>query len=205
MSIWGCSSPAHYCQPAVAAGFVYAALRSELNSHLAPTGFVYLEFSWVWPPLLQAFPFPGTLGEVVLHLPSPAVVFTVHMGSDTPPHRVEFSSHCHFYKLSRSWLLGVCWRSCLLQLACCEGFPSPPLGAQGTPPSLLLVFFIVIQFVFFLFSLGGGWSVQGGYAELAQGCLWEYCVPLSSPGGLLLPGQWGAGVWQHESPPRFSI
>jgi hypothetical protein len=39
---------------------------------------------------------------------------------------------------------------------------------------------------FSLFSLGAGQSVQGGYADLAQGCLWEYHVPLSSPGGLLL-------------------
>jgi hypothetical protein len=29
-----------------------------------------------------------------------------------PPSPVEFSSHHHFYKLSRSWLLGVCCCSC---------------------------------------------------------------------------------------------
>jgi hypothetical protein len=43
------------------------------------------------------------------------------------PHSpVEFSSHCHFYKLSRYWLLGMCHHSCLLQPACCEGFPLAP-------------------------------------------------------------------------------
>jgi hypothetical protein len=31
------------------------------------------------------------------------------------PSPVEFSSLCHFYKLSCSWLLGVCCPSCLLQ------------------------------------------------------------------------------------------
>jgi hypothetical protein len=42
----------------------------------------------------------------------------VHMGSDTSPPPVEFFSHCHFYKLSCSWLLGMCCCSCLLRLAC---------------------------------------------------------------------------------------
>jgi hypothetical protein len=30
------NSPAHCCQPAVFGGFIYADLRSELNTHLAP-------------------------------------------------------------------------------------------------------------------------------------------------------------------------
>jgi hypothetical protein len=84
-----------------------------------------------------------------------------------PPSPVEFSSHCHFYKLSHSWLLGVYCRSCLLQLACLFTVPwgiVPPhlFGTQGTSPSLLHVFFVVIAYysVFFLFSLGGGQSVQ---------------------------------------------
>jgi hypothetical protein len=34
-----------------------------------------------------------------------------------PPPPVEFSSHCHFYKISCSWLLDVCRHSCLLQPA----------------------------------------------------------------------------------------
>jgi hypothetical protein len=41
---------------------------------------------------------------------------------------------------------------------------SPPhlFGTQGTRPSLLCVFFVVIAYYsgFFLFSLSGGWSVQ---------------------------------------------
>jgi hypothetical protein len=42
--------------------------------------------------------------------------FTWEVG--LPPSPVEFSSHSHFYKLSCSWLLGVCRCSCHLQLAC---------------------------------------------------------------------------------------
>jgi hypothetical protein len=44
--------------------------------------------------------------------------FTWEMG--LPPCPLEFSSYPYFYKLSRSWLLGVCRHSCLLQPACCE-------------------------------------------------------------------------------------
>jgi hypothetical protein len=36
VAIWGCGLPARCCQPAVAGGFIYADLRCELNTHLAP-------------------------------------------------------------------------------------------------------------------------------------------------------------------------
>jgi hypothetical protein len=38
-----------------------------------------------------------------------------------------------------------------------------------------------------------GVGLSRGYADLAQGCLWEYCIPLSLPCGLLLP-KW-SGCW----------
>jgi hypothetical protein len=81
----------------------------------------------------------------------PACLFTVHMELGLPPSPVEFSSHHHFYKFSRSWLLGMCHHPCLLQLACCEGFPLPSLfSSQGAPPSLLRVFFVIAYYsVFF--------------------------------------------------------
>jgi hypothetical protein len=37
--ICGCGLPAHCCQPAVAGGIIYADLRGELSTHLAPTSF----------------------------------------------------------------------------------------------------------------------------------------------------------------------
>jgi hypothetical protein len=116
-------------------------------------------------PLLQAFPFPSTLGEVTLHQLSQACVFIYSShGKWVFSSPVEFSSHCHFYKLSGSWLLGMCRRSCLLQLACCEGFPLPPSSALRAPCSLCYVSFLLLLFIiqfFFLFSLGRGRSVQG--------------------------------------------
>jgi hypothetical protein len=68
-----------------------------------------------------------------------------------------------------------------------EGLPLPRLHV------LLRVFFLllllIIQFGFFSFFPGWGLVCPGGYADLAQGCLWEYCMLLSSPAGLCLLSQ----------------
>jgi hypothetical protein len=73
---------------------------------------------------------------------------------------------------------------------------SPPLlfSTQGAPPSLLCVFMVLIAYYSVsLFLPGWGLFCPGDYADLAQGCLWEYHVPLSSPCGLHLPKPSGHG------------
>jgi hypothetical protein len=72
--ICGCGLPAHCCQPAIAGGVIYADLRGELSTHLAPQA-LFTQSSPVCEPLLQAFPFPSTLGEVTLHPLSQASMF----------------------------------------------------------------------------------------------------------------------------------
>jgi hypothetical protein len=72
--ICGCGLPARCCQPAVAGGVIYAALWGELSTHLAPQA-LFTQSSPVHKPLLQAFPFPSTLGEVTLHPLSQACMF----------------------------------------------------------------------------------------------------------------------------------
>jgi hypothetical protein len=68
------------------------------------------------------------------------------------------------------------------------GISPPPLfGTQGALPSLLVVFFVVIVYYSVFFSPGWGSVCPGGYADLSQGCLWEYHVLLSSPCGQCLP------------------
>jgi hypothetical protein len=66
------------CQPAVAGGFIYADLRSELNTHLAPQALFILSSPgcdplsfgvFLPPPLLQAFPLL-VAGHVLPLLPS---------------------------------------------------------------------------------------------------------------------------------------
>jgi hypothetical protein len=115
------------------------------------------------PPLLQLSPFQAHWGRwYCTSFLRPACLFTAHVGSGLSS-PVEFSSHHHFYKLSRSWLLGMCHRSCLLQSACCKGLPHPPSLVLRVPHPLcylsFLLLLLIIQF-FFLFSLGGDWSVQ---------------------------------------------
>jgi hypothetical protein len=79
------------------------------------------------------------------------------MGSGSSPTPVEFSSHRCFYKLSRSWLLGVCRCSCLL-LPCLFIYSSmrdspPPFSALRVPHPLCYVSFLLLllitQFLFF--------------------------------------------------------
>jgi hypothetical protein len=59
---------------AVAGGVIYADLWGELSTHLALLSLL-TQSSPVREPLLQAFPFPSTLGEVTLHPLSLACVF----------------------------------------------------------------------------------------------------------------------------------
>jgi hypothetical protein len=74
MAICSFGLPARCCQPAVAGGFIYADLWGELSTHLAPQA-LFAQSSPVRKPLLQAFPFVSTLGEVTLHQLSQAGVF----------------------------------------------------------------------------------------------------------------------------------
>jgi hypothetical protein len=166
MAIWGCGSPARCCQPSVSGGFIYTDLRSELNTPLAPQA-PLAPLGVLLGATTTATSFPLSKltggGDTASALSGWRVYLQLMWEVGLPPSPVEFSSLCHFYKLSRSWLLGVCCRSCLLQLAC-EGFPIPPLLCSGRPALFAMCLFCCysLLFSFFsLFSLGGGWSVQG--------------------------------------------
>jgi hypothetical protein len=108
-------------------------------------------------------------------------------------------------------LLGMC-RSCLLWpgmfiYSSVRDFPFPPFHAQGAPPSLLCVFFFVIAYYsIFLFSLGGGRSVQGAmliWPRVVCGCT-AYCLAHSVV--RIFPSHLGAGVWRwHGGPTGFSL
>jgi hypothetical protein len=200
---------ARCCQPAVAGGFTYADLRGELNTHLAPQA-LFTQSSPVHNATAISFPLSKlTGGGDTAPAFSGLRVYLQFMGEvGLPPSPVEFSSHCHFYKLSRFWLLGVCCCSRLLQPACCEGFPLPPSSVLRAPRPLCYVSFLLLLLIiqFFFFFPWVGFSCPGGYADLAQGCLWENHVPLSSPCGPRLPkpsGCWHlAAAWE---PPDFSV
>jgi hypothetical protein len=79
--------------------------------------------------------------------------------------------------------------------------PFPP-RLSGCPTlfamCLFWFFHLLVYYSVCFFSVFPGWEsvCPGGYADLAHVCLWEYHMPLSSPGGLLLPSRLGSGVWQ---------
>jgi hypothetical protein len=72
--------------------------------------------------------------------------------------------------------------------------PLPPLATRAPHP-LCYMSFLLLLFIIQFFFLGWGSVSPGGYAELAQGCSWEYHVSLISPGCLLLPSRLGPGIW----------
>jgi hypothetical protein len=106
------------------------------------------------------------------------------------PHSpVEFSTLHHFYKLSSSWFVVMGHRSCLLWpglfIYSSMRDSSPPTLVLRAPHPLCYVSFFFCCCLLFSFSFFPGWGsvCPGGYADLAQGCLWGYHVPLSSPCG----------------------
>jgi hypothetical protein len=80
------------------------------------------------------------------------------------------------------------------------GISPPPLQLSGRPALFAMCLFccycLVLRF-FSLFFPGWGSVCPGGHADLAQGCLWEYHVLLSSPCGLRLPKLSGCYWFLH--------
>jgi hypothetical protein len=108
---------------------------------------LFTQSSPVWEPLLQAFPFPSTLGEVTLHSLSQACMFIYSSFG-----KWVFPLSCGVFLpplLLQAFLLLIAapaFSSQLVYLQFREGFHSPPFGAQGTPPSLLHVFIVLIAY-----------------------------------------------------------
>jgi hypothetical protein len=170
MAFWGCGLPACCCQPAVAGGVIYADLRSELNTHLALQT-LFTQISPVHEPLLQAFPFPSTLGEMTLHPLSQACVFIYSShGKRVFPHLLwSFppSTTLTCFPAPSCW---VCAPAPTLSSLARPGLFIYSSGKDSPPPSLELraphplphVFIVLIAYYSVsLFSPGGGWSVQG--------------------------------------------
>jgi hypothetical protein len=58
----------------------------------------------------------------------------------------------------------------------------PPLRCSVRPTVFAIVFIVLVTYYSVsLFFPGWGLVCPEGYADLAQGCLWKYRMPLSSP------------------------
>jgi hypothetical protein len=140
------------------------------------------------PPLLQAFPLL-IAGQCCCSCQQ-ACLFTAHMrGGSTPLSCGVFLPP----PLSQAFLLLVAglvpplppeplrpgWP---VYLQFWEGVPSPALW-RSVRPTLFAMCLYCSYCLLLSFSFFPGWGsvCPGAYAVLAQGCLWEYHVPLSSP------------------------
>jgi hypothetical protein len=204
-------SAAVACLPAAVSLLLLAALFMQISG-------VSLALTWPqrlcllrvlkWEPLLQAFPFPSTLGKVTLPVLRPACLFTVHVGGGSS------LLACAVFlplPLSQAFLLLVAGRArgspacraCLFTVLWRIPLPqSLALRALHPLSGVSLLFFLLIcQFLFF-----PGWRsvCPGGYAALAQACLWEYhgTAKLTGP---CLPKPSGCGWLEARGPPGFSV
>jgi hypothetical protein len=132
-------------------------------------------------------------------------LFTAHVGGGSSP------LSCGVFlppPLSQAFLLLVAGRTpplppsrsgpaCLFIVL--GGIPLPPSLVLRVPHLLCDMSLFVLLITQFLFFPRWGLVCPGGYADLVQGYLWKYRVPLSSPCGLRLPKPSGcgqlAGAW----------
>jgi hypothetical protein len=91
----------------------------------------------------------------------------------------------------------------LIYLHFWEGFPSLPLQSSGRP-TLFPVCLYCSYCLLLSFSFFPRWGsvCPGVYADMAQSCLWKYCVPLSSPCPHL-PKPSGRGQLAAQGPSWF--
>jgi hypothetical protein len=153
--------PACCCRPAVAGGFIYADLRGELSTHLAPQA-LFIQSSPVREPLLQPFPFPSSLGEVTLHPLSQACVFVYSSRGKwvfppllwSIPHSTTLTS----FPAPGCWVCAPAPTgaslACLACLFTVPGrIPFPQSSVLSVPHPLcnvsLLFFLLITQFLFF--------------------------------------------------------
>jgi hypothetical protein len=211
MAICGFGLPARCCQPAVAGHIIYADLWGELSTHLAPQA-LFTQSSPVQEPLLQAFPFPSTLGEVTLHLLWQACVFIYSSRGKWVFHPLLWSFPPSATLRSFPLLVAgrdLCSHPLWPGLACLftvlGGIPLPPSSVLSAPhPLCYLCLLFLLLITLSPFSLGGGWSVQGAML------IWPRVVCGSTVYRLahlvcFFPRRVGVGIWRPGGPPGFSV
>jgi hypothetical protein len=165
-------------------------------------------------PLLQAFPFPSTeKGDTAPALSGLHVYLQFMWEVGLPRSPVEFSSLRHSHKLPRSWLLGVrpapargspARPACLFTVP--GRIPFPQSSALRVPhpfPACLdCSYCLLLSFSFF-----PGWRsvCPGGYAALAQACLWGYRGTAKLTWSASSQAVWAPATGGPGGPPRFSV
>jgi hypothetical protein len=208
MAICGCGSSAHYCQPAIAGGFIYADLRSELNTHLAPQA-LFTQSS-VHDATATSFPLSKHTG-----------------GGDTAPAfsdrhvYLQFTWEVVFPPLLwsvpptaafTSFLPADCW-ACAATSAfstrfVVRDFPSLLLQCSGRPTLFAMCLFCCycLLFSFSFFPWVGGQSVQWAMPIWPRIVCGSTAFCLAHLVVRVFPSLLGTGIWLWcGSPPGFSI
>jgi hypothetical protein len=173
--------------------FPFPSTPGEVTLYPLSLAFVFIYSSLgkcVFPPVLWSFPptttftsFPAPHCCVVLLLP-PATMFVYrsHGRWVFPPLLWSFPPSTTL----TSFPAPGCWMHSLTPARASPAQPGlfihsyrkdslPALfGAQCIPPSFPRVFILIAYYSFSLFSPRWRSFCPGGYADLAQGCLWEY-------------------------------
>jgi hypothetical protein len=133
---------------------------------------------WVFPPLLWSFPPSATLTS----FPTPGCWARAPL----PPEALLPAR--------------------LVYLQSREGFPSPNLQRLGCPtlfPACLnCSYCLLLSFSFFPRWMS---VCPGGYAALAQACLWEYRGTMKLTWSASSQAIWALATGGPRGPPRFSI
>jgi hypothetical protein len=209
MAICSCGLPACCCQPAVAGDVIYAISWVSLTLTW-PLQALFTQSSPVHKPLLQAFPFPSTLGVVTLHPLSKACMFiySSHGKWVFSPLLWSFPPTATF----TSFPAPGCWalppspaRPGLFIYSSMRDFPLPFFIAQCAPPSFPRVFIVLIAYYSVsLFSLGGGWSIQSAKLIWPRVACWSTAYHLAHLVHIF-PSHLDMGSWQPGGPPGFSV
>jgi hypothetical protein len=198
MSIWGCSSPATYCQPGAVADFIYCRSQEWALHSPSLAGFVYLEFSWTHAP------FVFSSRQPYRQLQS-CFLFRVRVGRCPPP---LSSGACHTLAAVTSLPLSKhtgrggathAFSSQLVYLKFEWGVLLPHSTELRVPRPLCYIFFfffplLVYCWVWFFFSFFPGWGVSLS-SRLGAGVWWSLFLHLTWSGDAMRGlGCGGVGV-----------
>jgi hypothetical protein len=168
--------------------FPFPSTLEEVTLHPLSQAWVFIYSShgkWVFPPLLWSFPPTTTFTSfsapdywaMLLLLPATMFVYSSCGRWVFPPLLWSFPPSATF----TSFPAPGCWAHAplpparLVYLQFREGFPSPSLQ-HSVRPTLFPTCLYCSYCLLLSFSFFPGWRsvCPGGYAEVAQGCLWEY-------------------------------
>jgi hypothetical protein len=203
--------PARCCQPAVSGGFIYADLRGELSTHLAPQA-LFTQSSPVRDATATSFPLSKHTGgghTAPAFSGLPVFIYSSHGKWVFPPLLWSFPPTA----LLQAFPLLIAWRvppllPSLVRLfiySSLRDFPSPPLWLSGCPALFAMCLFCCYCLLFSFFPLGGGSSVQRAMVIWPRVVCGSTAYRLAHLVVCIFPSHLGTGVWQRRSPPGFSV